>query len=352
MLTQSRRMLAALFICAVLAALVFGHKTATAQDDIDDDYPPDGRYCTGTATAMFEACRNEGEPAYWKAIAICSNVEDDEEREECFDEAVAERRQTAHLCRAQLAARRGLCDVLDEDRYDPEFDPDLFDNDFMRLTRPNRYYPLTIGNRWEFRAPDETVTIEVLNKTKLVEGVTCIVVNDKVLVGGRVVEDTNDWVAQARDGDVYYCGEEVKDFETFTGDVPEEAELVSTDGSFKVGRDGDKTGILFRRAPIQGEVYRQEFSLGNAEDVAEVLSTTYAFGRDAELDRFVPKALADLFCPGDCVVTKEYTPHEPGVFERKYYAARIGKFLEVNPDTGKVVQLAGCNFDSRCSVLR
>jgi hypothetical protein len=42
--------------------------------------------------------------------------------------------------------------------------------------------------------------------------VTCVVVNDKVTMGGVVVEDTNDWVAQARDGDVYYCGEEVKDF--------------------------------------------------------------------------------------------------------------------------------------------
>ena len=144
--------------------------------------------------------------------------------------------------------------------------------------------------------------------------------NDKVRVGGQIVEDTNDWIAQARDGDVYYCGEEVKDFESVAGDAPGEPELVSIEGSFKAGRDGDKAGILFRSRPTQGEAYRQEFSVGNAEDVAEVLSTTYAFGRDAELDRFVPRALADLFCPGDCVVTREYTPLEPGVFELKYYA--------------------------------
>jgi hypothetical protein len=316
-----------------------------------DDYPPDGHYCTGTANALFEACRSQGEPDYWKTVAVCTNIEDDDERRECFDEASAERREGADTCRAQLNARRDVCSLLDEDRHDPDFEPHLFDHDFTRLTRPNAYYPLNIGNRWEYAAPDETITVEILNKTKLIEGVTCIVVNDKVRVAGQIVEDTNDWIAQARDGDVYYCGEEVKDFETFAGDAPTEPEMTSIDGSFKAGRDGDKPGILFRSVPTEGETYRQEFSAGNAEDVADVLSTTYAYGRDAKLDRFVPRALADLFCPGDCVVTREYTALEPGVFELKYYARRIGKFLEVTPGSGKVVRLIGCNVDSRCNVL-
>ena len=313
--TSRRCLLAFLFTCAVVAALAPGGHTASARID---DWPGNRRYCTGTATAMFEACRSQGEPDYWQAVAACSNLEDEEEREDCFEDIDEERREAAHACRAQMAARRALCDALGEDRYDPGFDPSLFDSDFTRLTRPNRYYPLAVGYRWDFAAPDETITVEVLGKTKLIEGVTCIVVNDKVSVGGRLVEDTNDWIAQARDGNVYYCGEEVRDFETFAGDAPEDPELVSIDGSFKTGRDGDKPGILFRAAPIRGELYRQEFSLGNAEDVAEVLSISYAFGRDAELNRFVPKALADLFCAGDCVVTKEYTPLEPGTVERKY----------------------------------
>lgn len=347
-LTTSRSLLILLFTCVSLVVLALDDSATSAQID---DWPGNRRYCTGTATAMFEACRSQGEPDYWKAVAVCSNVDDDEEREDCFADIAEERREASRLCHVQMEARHALCDALGEDRYDPDFEPSRFDIDFNRLTRPNRYYPLAIGSRWMFVAPNEATAVEVLNKTKLVEGVTCIVVNDKVSVGGRVVEDTNDWIAQSREGDVYYCGEEVQDRETFAGDVPEEPELVSIDGSFKTGRDGDKPGILFRSAPIRGEVYRQEFSLGNAEDVAEVLSTTYAFGRDPELDRFVPKALADLLCPGDCVVTKEYTPLEPGVVERKYYAPRIGKFLEINPETGNVVRLTGCNVDSRCDVL-
>jgi hypothetical protein len=181
--------------------------------------------------------------------------------------------------------------------------------------------------------------------------VRCIVVRDRVTDDGDLIEDTDDWFAQAKDGNIWYCGEEVKDFESFDGDDPREPELVSIDSSFKVGRDGDKPGIIFRASPTPGEVYRQEFSLGNAEDLVEVLSTTYAFGNDPELDQFVPQQLAELLCSSDCVVTKDYTPLEPGVFERKYYAPGIGRFLEVNPDEGKVVRLVHCNFDPRCAGL-
>jgi hypothetical protein len=167
---------------------------------------------------------------------------------------------------------------------------------------------------------------------------------------GDLVEDTDDWFAQAKDGNVWYCGEEVKDYETFEGDRPETPELVSIDGSFKAGRDGDKPGIIFRASPARGDVYREEFSLGNAEDVTEVLSTTYAYGRARELDRFVPRRLAELLCAGDCVVTRNFTPLEPGISARKYYAPGIGFFLETK-DEGTAVQLVRCNFDPRCARL-
>ena len=54
------------------------------------------------------------------------------------------------------------------------------------------------------------------------EGVTCIVVNDVVSVDGVPLEDTDDWLAQRKDGTVDYCGESVQDFETFEGDDPME----------------------------------------------------------------------------------------------------------------------------------
>jgi hypothetical protein len=51
------------------------------------------------------------------------------------------------------------------------------------------------------------------------------------------------------------------------------------------------------------------------------------------------------------VVTREFSPLDPEVFERKYYAAGIGLFLEVNPVEGEVVRLVGCNVDPRCAAL-
>ena len=331
-------------LVVAMTALCLVSSSAFAVDDDDDD-----AVCSETARLLFGSCGKEAEDDFLKAQAICLNVED-EEQAECNADAVAQRTENLQLCRAQLTARFTVCGVLGEDEYDPDFDPVFFDKDFTHLTRPNPYFPLGIGYRWDYRSGTETVTRKVQSRTKLIDDVTCLVVNDRVVDDGDLIEDTDDWYAHAKDGTVWYCGEEVKDFETFAGDNPNKPELVSIDGSFKVGRDGDKPGILFPASPTRGLVFRQEFSLNNAEDIVEILSTSYKFGRDPVLDQFVPKQLAERFCSsGNCVVTKDYTPLEPGVFERKYYARGIGRFLEVNPSQRKISQLVNCNFDPRCS---
>ena len=324
-----------------------------ADEREDEDRGQQGKFCSATAHAVFRACGHEVQDTYWRAVASCINISDHAQRAHCFTDAKAARREGMDLCHTQRTERHAVCQALGEDRYDPAFDPALFDTDFRHLTHPNPYFPLRIGNRREYRSGTETITVEVLHQTKLVAGVRCIVVRDLVKDDGHLIEATDDWFAQAKDGTVWYCGEEVKNYETFEGDDPIRPELVNIEGSFKAGRDGDKPGIIFPASPTVGEVYREEFSLSNAEDVAEVLSTTYAYGHDPEgLDRFVPQELAELLCgAGDCVVTKNYTPLEPGLVERKYYARGIGFFLEVKPETGEVVQLVRCNFDPRCARL-
>lgn len=309
-------------------------------------------YCSATARNQFVACASEVADDYFTANALCINVSDREGRSECFSEAWTERGEGHRLCGRQHTARRNLCGLLGEGRYDPDFDPASFDDDFDDLSNPNPYFPLTIGNQWEYEGGDETIVVEVLDKTKLIEGVTCIVVNDRVEEDGEPIEDTDDWFGQRLDGTVDYCGEISRNFELFEGDDPEEAELVDTEGSWKAGRDGAKPGTLFPGMPVVGNVYRQEFSAGDAEDVAKVLSAGYGYGSNPRLDRFVPQELAELLCAADdCVVTREFTPLEPGAFERKYYAPGIGLFLEVDPASGDIVQLVSCNFDARCADL-
>jgi len=316
------------------------------------------KFCSKTAMAALRACKNEVEDDYWIAVGNCINVSDAEEREECYTEARAERKEGKELCKEQFEARLEVCDLVGEKRYDPHFVPE----NFLRIPTGNNYFPLGVGNKWvyvgtfeddEGEEVTETTTVEVLRATKLIEGVTCIVVNDVVEEDGEVIEDTDDWYAQhVETNDIWYCGEIAKNFETFVGDRPEEPELVDIDGSWKAGRDGAKPGILIQADPQPGYAYRQEVLLGEAEDVAQVISDDYVYGKNPDLDSLVPEDLATLLCKdtpdGKCVVTRDLTALEPGVEERKYYAPGIGVFLEVNLETGDIVQLVSC---TTCPIL-
>lgn len=308
--------------------------------------------CSDTAEELRAACRLEAHDDYRVGNAICINESESADRKACFAEVAEEREEALGECYEQKLARLEVCELVGEGRYDPEFEPGDFQSQFVEPAVLNPYLPIKVGNRWAYRGGSETVNVEVLARTKLIDEVTCAVVRDTVKVGGVLKEDTDDWFAQANNGDVWYCGEETKDYEIFEGDRPMRPELVSIDGAFKADRDGAEPGIVFLGTPRAGVVYRQEFDLGNAEDVVEVLTTSYSFGSDPELDELVPPALARLFCSGgDCVVTRDFTPLEPDSFERKYYARGVGLFLETNPEDEERVQIVGCNVDPRCAML-
>jgi hypothetical protein len=308
------------------------------------------RACTQTASAQLAACKSEVKDDSSTARAVCLNEADEAARAACFDEAKTEQQEAAEECRDQRSARRDLCAALGEDPYDPSFDPADFDVDFANAGNP--FFPLEIGNRWVYQEEDATVTVEVLPETKLIEGVTCVVVRDVEEEAGVVVEQTDDWFAERLDGTIDYCGEISQNLELFPGDDPAEPELVDVDGSWKAGRDGAKPGTLFLGTPEVGRVYRQEWAPGDAEDAARVVSTSYAFGANAELDAGVPQALAELLCAaGDCVVTEDFTPIEPDALERKYYARGVGLFAEVDVESGDAVQLVECNVDPVCGSL-
>ncbi len=307
--------------------------------------------CSQTALAGLLACKSDVRDELYETLGNCVNVSEEEERGECRDEARKEHAEARQLCREQFGARRELCEELGQERYDPVFDPEDFDTDFHNPMNPNPYWPLGIGDTWVYQGGDETVTIQVLDETKLIEGVTCVVVQDRAEEEGKVKEDTFDWHALAKDGAVHYCGEISSEFEHFEGDDPEEPELIGTEGSWKAGRDGAKSGILMQAAPQVGQVYRQEWAFLEAEDAARVLSTAYGYGDDEELDEHVPEDLAELLCDDDCVVTRDFTPIEPDVSERKYYAPGIGLFLEVNGETGETLQLVNCSLDPVCASL-
>jgi len=309
--------------------------------------------CSRSALAVKKACLNGVHDDYGIANANCINTKDAADRADCLDNAQSDLEDGRGECRDQYQARLDLCGALGEARYDPDFDPANFVSSF---DNQNPYWPLKPGNKWSFESATETNTVEVLPKTKLIGGVTSIVVHDQVFVNGISSEDTQDWYAQASNGDVWYDGEISGEYETFAGDNPMDPELIDIEGSWKTGRDGGKPGVAMFAHPVPGTTYRQELLFGEAEDTAEVLTDSYGFGNDPSLDDHVPQALANLLCSNDdCVVTEESTPLEPDVTAKKYYAPGIGVFLEVeaDPDTGDVTvnQLVGCNVSSVCASL-
>ena len=152
-------------------------------------------------------------------------------------------------------------------------------------------------------------------RPRQIEGITAVVVRDTVHVDGVLVEDTYDWFAQDRDGNVWYLGEDSSDFD-------EDGDLVSKEGSWEYGQDGALPGIVMPADPQPGDAYRQEYLPGVAEDMGEVL-------RDRARARRSASARYE-----DVVVTEDWTPLEPEVIENKWYAPGVGMIYGTH-ETGR-----------------
>jgi len=289
--------------------------------------------CTKTSWAAFVACNNEARDDYWIARGNCYNLSDLEARAECFKDALSEFRDVLKECNDQREARLEVCEDIGEASYDPEIDPDDFvDPTTITNANANPYFPLVPGYQWIYTGETdegiETINVMVTGETKEIEYppdsgkmFQCAVVRDVVTLDEEVIEDTDDWYAQDDDGNVWYFGEISLEFE--------DGELVGIEGSWKAGVDYAKPGIIMWANPEVGEVYRQEFALGEAEDMGKVISLTAS----ATLQD-------DLFsCSGNCWQTADYTPIEPDVLEYKFYKPDTGLILEVDPETGDRVEL-------------
>ncbi len=144
-------------------------------------------------------------------------------------------------------------------------------------------------------------------------GVTTTVVRDTEYEDGELVEETFDWYAQDNEGNVWYFGENSTEYE--------DGEPVSTEGSWEAGVNDSKPGIIMPGDPQVGDIYYQEFSPGEAEDQAEVLS----------LSESVTVAYGSF---ENCLKTREFTTLEPGEEENKYYAPGVGLLLEEEVEGG------------------
>jgi hypothetical protein len=273
--------------------------------------------CGKTAGLAKKSCELEVKSDRSLEEGKCLQSADTAAAKACQAEAKAAAKEEKEECGDQLDARRDLCERLDEEVYAPVLDP----ADFVAVI-DNPYAPFAVGRTWVYEKEGkeglERVEIEVLDETRTILGIEARVVRDREFLDSELVEDTEDWLAQDADGNVWYLGELSLEYE--------DGQLVGVEGSWEAGVDGAKPGLWMKAEPMVGDVYRQEFLLGEAEDAAEVLSLSE------------PVEVPAGSFP-NCLQTADFTPLEPDALEHKFYAPGIGLVLEVDVESGERLEL-------------
>lgn len=199
----------------------------------------------------------------------------------------------------------------------------------------NQYSPLPEGTTFVYRSVGrdgcQVNPVQVTDVTPVIADVTTRQVHDQVYEdddcdGGRdfLSEDTLDWYAEDKEGNVWYFGEDTKEF--CDRDHPDV--VCSTEGSFVAGVNGAAPGIVMLADPLPGNFYQQEFA-EDAQDMAKVLrinaKVTLTFDNQIDPDVYA-----------GCLKTKEWSPLETGAVEYKYYCPGVGLLLVNELQTGTV----------------
>ena len=313
-----RTLVMAIFL---VAALTLASGPAIAGDDA----------CSETSTYAKKACYNSANEGYNLALGKCENVAENQE-DKCEAKAWKEFQSSLEECNEQFAARQEVCDEVGPGPYLPR---GIKPFTFVSNPNGNKYFPLKPGTTYTYKSFDsegeitETDVVQVKKETRSILGVTCRVVQDTVYEGDsqdKKIEDTTDWYAEDRLNIVWYFGEIAQNFN-------EEGILENIDGSWTAGVEGAKPGVIMYARPGDhiGETYRQEFALGEAEDVATII------GIVDDLPSLPKGFKLPSGVHGPYLHTQDFSALEPGVVEDKYYAPGVGLVLVVAEDGTKEV---------------
>ena len=166
----------------------------------------------------------------------------------------------------------------------------------------NPWFPLKPGTTFVYVGEKDGQSgrdiVTVTNRTKVIRGVRCTAVSDRLYLHGRLAERTTDWYAQDARGNVWYYGEA-------TAELDKAGKVTSREGTWQAGVDGAKPGIFMPAHPKIGQSFRQEYLKGQAEDHFEVIQLA-----------------------GRSMLTKEWTPLEPDTLDHKLYKRGTGLVKE------------------------
>ncbi|MEO7723260.1 MAG: hypothetical protein ABIU29_01005 [Chthoniobacterales bacterium] len=185
-------------------------------------------------------------------------------------------------------------------KYEPKIDPANFQGKV-----DHRYFPLVPGT--SFRYLDTVLgellerEVTVTSESKTVLGVRCVVVHEVVGSKGAIKEDTYDWFAQDKQGNVWYFGETT---------IEQRPLGPSSAGSWEAGVKGALPGIFMPAETKPGPAYRQNYYANWSEDMGQIIG----IGETVSV-------------PGgtfaNCLCTKEWSLLESGG-EKRWYAPGVG----------------------------
>jgi hypothetical protein len=195
---------------------------------------------------------------------------------------------------ASVAAAPGAAPtpIADGARFSPE------------ITHP--FLPLSLVRYCELRSDSERLVRAVADETEMVTGIECLVLQEQEFDGGELGEISYNYFAQDEQGNVWYFGEKVDEYD--------DGQVVAHGGAWMVGRNASEPCLIMPAVPTVGLRFKPENSPPDAEEFDEIAAL------DAKLT--VPAGSFD-----GVLVVKE--GDRPGEWkERKYYARGVGLISE------------------------
>jgi hypothetical protein len=170
----------------------------------------------------------------------------------------------------------------------------------------NKWFPLPPGRFLGYTGAKDgrpaRDDVRITHRVTVIDGARCRVVEDRLYVDGRLAERTTDWYSQDAAGTVWYFGEQ-------TAELDPSGRVTNTEGSWRAGVHGARPGIYMPAHPRAGQTFAQEHAKGVAEDHFRIVAISHAG-------------------PKSTIETREWTPLEPGVLERKTYVVHVGQDID------------------------
>ena len=196
--------------------------------------------------------------------------------------------------------------------------PLVFDPTAFQQSVDNPWFPLVPGTAFTLHErKGKKVSVNVVTvtaQTKLIQGVNCVVVHDTVSRDGALKEDTYDWFASDQYGNVWYFGEDTRQFRK-NGDVIRA-------GSWQAGVAGAEASLLLPASGVIGAPFKPEGLPG---------------GGLSQVESFGDTVTVPMGTYSDTMRTGDWTSPE-SKFEKKWYAKGVG-FVRSESSNGEIVEL-------------